>query len=384
MYDVKSSTKLENQEIFAGRRLETGLNDQPHAEECNQADSTSQNLEIYKNNEQIRLLQDELAKARSQAGEAFNENEQWQKWAGYMEARIKEYEEANQSWEDEAFHNSILNKLNISSDDLINQHIYSFRSTIRLWLKGALTSLKYVFISILFGGTAGLSLGVVFYLCQGAERKLANPTVLYSAFSIIGVIGCGILVLIKLVKQGIYPSFKENKRKYIAIEEFKRVSQRYYYEKQLKKQGEEYSKWQMQKKIEAGKKEFWQKLSGEAFENELKNMLRLIGYRNFNSYGHPNRPDGGVDFYAVDPLGKSCVIQCKAHKKRVSESHVRDLLGVLAASEGKATYAVMASLGGLTKPAQKFADRNGIHVWSMEEVVKMSAQASSKKGKVPE
>lgn len=57
--------------------------------------------QIESNNEQIKLLQDELDKARSQAGEAFNANEQWQKWGAYMEARIKEYQDANQAWSEQ-------------------------------------------------------------------------------------------------------------------------------------------------------------------------------------------------------------------------------------------------------------------------------------------
>jgi len=56
---------------------------------------------IVRHDEQIQILQAELDKARSQAGEAFNTNEQWQKWGAYMEARIKEYQDANQLWADQ-------------------------------------------------------------------------------------------------------------------------------------------------------------------------------------------------------------------------------------------------------------------------------------------
>ena len=56
---------------------------------------------IARHDEQIQILQAELDKARSQAGEAFNTNEQWQKWGAYMEARIKEYQDANQLWADQ-------------------------------------------------------------------------------------------------------------------------------------------------------------------------------------------------------------------------------------------------------------------------------------------
>ena len=358
---------------------EPKLKDRPHGEDCNQVGSSSPNLITLKNNEEIRLLREDVAYASAKVGSHAGN---WQKWMAYKEAKIKELLEANEAWEDEAFHQTALNKLNISSDDLLNQHLFSYRTTISLWLKAAGTSIKHFFVWIPIGGVAGVLLALPFYmLCLCTETKLTNLTAFFLVFSIIGVIGCGMFALAKQEEWVTYPSFKENKRKYIAIEEYKREAQKYLYAKELKKQEEEYSKWQMQKNIDAGKKEFWQKLSGEAFENELKNMLRLNGYRNFNSSGHPNRPDGGVDFYAVDPSGKCCVIQCKAHKKRVSESPVRDLFGVLAASEGKATYAVMAALGGLTKPAQNFADRNGIVVWTMEEVVKMSVRASSLKVK---
>jgi hypothetical protein len=51
--------------------------------------------------EQIQLLQAELDQARSQAGEAFEANEQWQKWGAYMEGRIKEFRDANQLWADQ-------------------------------------------------------------------------------------------------------------------------------------------------------------------------------------------------------------------------------------------------------------------------------------------
>jgi hypothetical protein len=56
---------------------------------------------IASNEEQIRLLQAELDLARSQAGEAFTANEQWQKWGAYMEGRIKEFQDANQLWADQ-------------------------------------------------------------------------------------------------------------------------------------------------------------------------------------------------------------------------------------------------------------------------------------------
>ena len=299
-----------------------------------------------------------------------------------MEARIKEYQEANQAWEDEAFYQSALNNLNISSNDIGKQNHYSDRSTLFLWIKAFMAAMIYtVLASIPIGGLVGLLLGVIFYLWLGQGIK---PMVIYQVFSAIGVIGCGIFVLARLIGRGIFPSFIENRRKYIAIEEYKRAAAKYILDKETKKNDQEYIKWQMQKELEAGKKEFWQKLSGEAFETELKKMLRLNGYRNFNSSGHANRPDEGVDFTAVDPSGKKCIIQCKAHKKPISASHVRDLLGALAACKGEATYAVMASLGGLTEPAQKFADRNGIHVWTIEDVVKMSVKASSLKGELTE
>lgn len=56
---------------------------------------------IASNEEQNRLLQAELDQARSQAGEAFEANEQWQKWGAYMEGRIKEFQDANQLWADQ-------------------------------------------------------------------------------------------------------------------------------------------------------------------------------------------------------------------------------------------------------------------------------------------
>lgn len=380
MYDLKCSNKLETQETSTEQILESGLKDQPHVEECNQTNLTFPSLQINKNNEQIRLLQLEIAKARSQAGEAYNENEQWQKWGGYMEARIKEYQEANQAWEDEAFYQSALNNLNISSNDIGKQNHYSYRSTLFLWIKAFMAAMMYtVLASIPIGGLAGLLLGVIFYLWLGQGTK---PMVIYQVFSVTGVIGCGIFVLVRLIERGIFPSFIENRRKYIAIEEYKRATKKYVLDKETKKNDQEYIKWQTQRKIESGKKEYWQQLTGEAFETELKDMLRHIGYKKFMSFGHVNRPDGGVDFYAEDPSGKKCVIQCKAHKKPVSVTHLRDLLGALTATEGKATYAVMASLGGLTKPARKFADSNGIHVWTMEEVVKMSVRASRNKVEV--
>jgi HJR/Mrr/RecB family endonuclease len=368
--------------LYTEQIPEPKLKDRPHSEEHKQESLLSPNLATLGNNEKIRLLREDvayaLAKTRSNAGD-------WQKWIVYKEAKIKELLEANEAWEDEVFHQTALNKLNISSDDLINQHLYSFRSTRSLWLKAAITSIKHFLIWIPMGGVAGVLVALLFYmLCLCTETKLTNLTAFISVFSIIGAIACGMFVLIKQVERGIYPSFKENKRKDNAIEEFKKTAQKYTSEKQIKKKDEEYSKWQMQKKIEACKKEFWHELSGEAFETELKKMLRLIDYKNFNSSGHANRPDEGVDFTAVDPSGKKCIIQCKAHKKPISASHVRDLLGALAACKGEATYAVMASLGGLTEPAQKFADRNGIHVWTIEDVVKMSVKASSLKGELTE
>lgn len=352
------------------------LSDKNHNEQFSTADIKCQNLEIVKNNEQIQKLRKDIAYAAAKEG--------WQKWIANKEAKIKELLEANEAYENEAFNQLVLNKLNILADDLINQPLYSLGATMGRWLKAVFTTTKYILISIPVGVIVGLSLAVALHLLLGAGTKPINLTAFYAVFSLIGIIGCGMFVVIKQVERGIYPSFRENKRKFIAIEKYKEIHHKYHSERQKRKQVEEYRKWEMQKNEEATRKEYWQKLSGEAFETELKKMLRQIGYKNFNSYGHPNKPDGGVDFYVQDPSGNKCVIQCKAHKKPVTESHVRDLLGVLAASEGKASYAVMASLGGLTKPAQRFADRNGIQVWTIEEVVKMSALSLSLKSELSE
>jgi HJR/Mrr/RecB family endonuclease len=88
------------------------------------------------------------------------------------------------------------------------------------------------------------------------------------------------------------------------------------YEKLLK----EYKEW-----LRRSHSEYWYNLSGYQFEHAMAKVFRTEGYE---ATVTPGSGDGGVDIW-LKRNGITIAVQCKAHKKPVGPSIIRELHGVI-------------------------------------------------------
>jgi len=116
--------------------------------------------------------------------------------------------------------------------------------------------------------------------------------------------------------------------------------------------------------------EYWFSLDGKRFEEDLKALLLRLKYTSVKLT--PTTGDQGIDLWATAPDGRTAIFQCKAHKKRIGPSAVRDLFGTFTALKGKADYAVMVALAGCTSGAKAYAQQNGIQVWTVNDLLKLN------------
>lgn len=102
-------------------------------------------------------------------------------------------------------------------------------------------------------------------------------------------------------------------------------------------------------------RDFWLSLSGLRFEHEVARLLNALG---FKATVTKASGDGGIDIIAYDENDIKIIIQCKAHKKPIGPAAVRDLYGVLVASDSH--YAMLVSVYGFTQGVKSFLRENGI------------------------
>lgn len=82
----------------------------------------------------------------------------------------------------------------------------------------------------------------------------------------------------------------------------------------------DYEWWQNHKK-----EEYWRSMDGYTFEKEV---ARIFSNRGYKTQLTKKGADGGIDI-ELNKNGQRIAVQCKAHKKKISEGVVRDLYGVL-------------------------------------------------------
>jgi Restriction endonuclease len=156
----------------------------------------------------------------------------------------------------------------------------------------------------------------------------------------------------------------EKRRRYresqIAYE--KRLQQ---IEEEHHREQEEWNRWQ--REWSKGQAQFWRSLDGIAFEKELANLYRALGYEaSLTTWSG----DDGVDIQ-LRKDGKSIVVQCKAHNKPVGSPTVRELFGSL--HHFKADEAILACTGGFTSSAINFAKGKPIKLIKLEDILVMQA-----------
>jgi restriction system protein len=110
------------------------------------------------------------------------------------------------------------------------------------------------------------------------------------------------------------------------------------------------------------KEDFWRRLDGLRFEQEIATLLRSLGHTVRLT---PRSGDEGVDLF----IDEDTILQCKAHSVPVSPAVVRELLG--AKSYFKARKAILVSTGGFTSGATEFARKTTIELWDANTLVRL-------------
>lgn len=107
---------------------------------------------------------------------------------------------------------------------------------------------------------------------------------------------------------------------------------------------------------------FWDALTGRQFEHEVTNLLNKAGY---SAEVTPSSGDKGVDVLLADRT----IVQCKAHKSRVSPSVARELYGTL--QHFKAPRAILISKSGFSKGVYEFVQGKNITLWDVNNLIDM-------------
>ena len=116
---------------------------------------------------------------------------------------------------------------------------------------------------------------------------------------------------------------------------------------------------------ELGKLNYWMSLDGHSFEEAVAAVFRKQGYRATVS---KQGGDGGIDIILTKGSEKIAV-QCKAHKKEVGPSAVRELYGTM--QHFRFTEGILVSRSGFTKGVYDFAKDKPIKLYNLNNIMKM-------------
>ena len=122
----------------------------------------------------------------------------------------------------------------------------------------------------------------------------------------------------------------------------------------------QYAEW-----LERTKIDFWLRLNGIEFENEVARLFRKQGFKATTTR---SSGDAGVDIF-LQKENKITIVQCKAHKKPVGPHTIRDLYGTLIAE--KADEAILVSLSGFTSGVIKYVIDKPIRLMSLTELLEL-------------
>lgn len=113
------------------------------------------------------------------------------------------------------------------------------------------------------------------------------------------------------------------------------------------------------------RKEVWLKMDGYQFENAVADLFEAAGWQ-VERRGKSG--DNGVDL-TIKHQGSELrtIVQCKAHKSRLSKDALRAMQGVR--EDFEYAPAIIACLNGPTKGGMNYADRKGIQVFDVDALV---------------
>jgi restriction system protein len=129
---------------------------------------------------------------------------------------------------------------------------------------------------------------------------------------------------------------------------------------QFKKAQEAYEEAQRRKKAD-----YWAGLSGIDFEHEIASLYDRHGYRTEVT---PGSGDQGIDIIMHRDTEK-VIVQCKNHRNPVGPAVVRELFGVLAASDAQS--AILICTGGFTKGVHEFARGKPITLLDIDDILEL-------------
>ena len=129
--------------------------------------------------------------------------------------------------------------------------------------------------------------------------------------------------------------------------------------KQYEMANHQYNWWQKRKKMD-----FWFSLNGREFEIEIANIFKKMDYQIILC---KQGGDKGIDI-EIFKNGIHEIIQCKAHKNKVSPSVARDLYGTMNANSVKKAYLI--TLNGATSGTIDFCRKHNIEIWDIDDILR--------------
>lgn len=124
---------------------------------------------------------------------------------------------------------------------------------------------------------------------------------------------------------------------------------------------------------EKRKKDFWYSLSGYEFEHEVAKLFKQFGFRVEVTKGSD---DKGIDINMWDN-NKYIVVQCKAHKKRLSPAISRELYGTMISHNASEAYLV--TLEGVSDKSNEFILDKPIKIFDVNNLILMQEEINKKK-----
>lgn len=122
------------------------------------------------------------------------------------------------------------------------------------------------------------------------------------------------------------------------------------------------------------KKKFWYSLSGHEFEHEVAKLFIQFGFRVEVTKGSDDK--GVVNIWDKN---KYIVVQCKAHKKKLSPTISRELYGTMIFHNASEAYLV--TLEGVSDKSKEFILDKPIKVFDVDNLVLMQEEMINKNGK---
>lgn len=113
--------------------------------------------------------------------------------------------------------------------------------------------------------------------------------------------------------------------------------------------------------------DFWMRLSGHQFEDEVAKVFRRIGYKARVS---KQGGDGGIDII-IEKEGNSIAVQCKAHNKPIGPSVAREFYGTLLHFGYK--KGILVSRSGFTIGVYDFVSEKSIGLMNLNDILKIAA-----------